>query len=276
MVLLMGAIGQGKTALATRLALNMAEQARLHALRAEFTDGGVAQGLRGAIERLMGAFGEGAGRVEAKLRELLRQQGEPGQEELAAWMALMRPGAAGSGAEGQDALPAQVSLFLRFVRRMSAQRPVLLVLDDVDHAGREGAALLEAIQREIEYEGLALFTLATASDDRFASALCGRPRLAASVQRIVLAPLPTEVIADGLVAAYPVSMETGRRIAVRACGTPYFARLAGGGDRERGGSSLRVGRVARRKSPRAVAAARRGSARRPARGAAERDGAGPS
>ncbi len=225
-VLLSGGVGVGKTALARQLGLELAESGRaLHIFAGHVRGAGAWDGLRGALDHLLGTIGRGASAVEGAAREWLRRQGEADEAEVAEIVAFLRPTPGGSGAADREGRYA--SLLVRALRRLGRARPVVLVLDEVEAAGVAMVAFLEVLLLEASLEPWPLLVLATstrgAGDAAFEAALNRTARFEGQLRRtLTLGALEPETLARGL-AAQGIAPALAHRIAHRARGNPLFA-----------------------------------------------------
>lgn len=229
-VVLEGDAGIGKSHLASALGLALAEQGRFIRLTARFrASAGAVDALRSCLEGLLGTSGHGASRVSEAIEEFLRRHGESDQLEQLDLLRLMRPSLFATPPP-EDYRTLAFALVIRVLRRLARRRPVLLLLDDIHKAGTEGAALLRQLLFETAYEAFPLLVVATVRLGRhheLAQALA-RDRDASTATALVrhqLAPLPSDVLAEGLREAAGLSPEQARRAARRAGGNPLYAHL---------------------------------------------------
>jgi hypothetical protein len=218
-----GEAGVGKSALLESVAVELNEAGRYFVLRGRSAPGGgVASALGAAIEDWLGTRGLGTEGALAIVRASLSRTGAADDEDVTELMALLRPerGAA------PDARRASAT-FVRALRRLAQERPVMAVLDDLD-PGAGTAAFLEIMLFELELEPFACFVGVPVRTVRPTDALHATlARTAQSEGRrrhvVKLGPIAPEALAAYLERAHRLSPHVADRVARRAEGNPLFA-----------------------------------------------------
>jgi len=230
-----GTVGIGKSALARQLGHQLAEAGHFQLLLAASVRGAPAlAGIRNAFDQLLGTTGRGAAQVDSAAREFLRRCGEEDEDEVESFVAFLRPSALDEAAAA-DRRGRNLSLIARMLRRLARRRPVLLLLDDLHHAGPDLVAVVDYLLNEASLEPFPLLILATTTEGEggtaFRAALGRLWRFAApAVQELPLGPLPLDVLSHALVAAGH-ELDFAERVARRARGNPLFAQhLSQAGD----------------------------------------------
>ncbi len=235
-VVLVGAAGNGKTRLAEWTAERAHEVGGATVLRAAHgPDPGPADGLPRMLARHLRCVGLSRAEVLARSEHLLRTAGVTEESEWIGLADLMAPGAAEEDAEVPAARPQSArerfELLERHFRRLATERPVLVLLDDVQW-GAEAIAfarhLLEGSRERREQEPLPVLLLLTARGE----ALAERPMESAALasllrmdgaREIEIPPLPpgerTALIGELLGLAGDVA----ERVDQRTAGNPLFA-----------------------------------------------------
>ncbi len=224
-VLLRGPVGIGKTTLMEAFAASLAERGRFTVVRAAHRrDSGSDEGLREAMERLLETAGRSVARVREAARELLERLGAP--DDLEALVQLLRPDEP-CPEEGSARRDRNHALVVRLLRRLAAERPVLLTIDDAPAGGADAASFLEHLLFETGFEPAAVLAVATARDDedeRFEAAIARTDRLESrSRTTLEVGPLDEEILARALAGLEGVPVEAAIEAARRAGGNPLFA-----------------------------------------------------
>ena len=231
-VALVGAAGHGKTRLAEWIAERAHEVGGATVLRAAHgSEPGPADGLPRMLARHLRCVGLSRAEVLARAEHLLRTAGVTEESEWVGLADLMAPGAADKGAEIPAARPQSAGerfeLLERHVRRLAAERPVLVLLDDVQW-GPEAIAFARHLLEPGGAEPLPVLLLLTARSE----ALAERPVEAAALvdllrmdgaRAIEIPPLPpgerTALIGELL----GLAGDLAERIDQRTRGNPLFA-----------------------------------------------------
>lgn len=229
--LVSGSAGIGKTALTKALAISMVEQGRFFLLHTAYDRGGGRQaGVRAALEGFLGTTGASRAGVESAIQEFLRRYGEEDPDEVAELVEFLRPRAqAGAGADmGADRRERRFAVFVRVLRRMARNRPVMLVLDDLDAGGADAGAFINFLLFEVGFEPFPLFVLGTYRDLRdpiFAKALAQSDRYEQSSRHtLALGPLDDLAMMGWLGAGHGLRGPAARAVMARAGGNPLFAQ----------------------------------------------------
>jgi eukaryotic-like serine/threonine-protein kinase len=231
-VVLVGAAGNGKTRLAEWIAERAHEVGGAVVLRAAHgPDPGPADGLPRMLARHLRCVGLTRAEVLARAEHLLQAAGVEEESEWIGLADLMAP----SAAEGEDEAPAarpqsareRFELLERHFRRLATERPVLVLLDDVQW-GPEAIAFARYLLERRQEEPLPVLLLLTARGE----ALAERPVESAALAELVrmngaraieIPPLPpgerTALVSELLGLAGDVA----ERIDQRTGGNPLFA-----------------------------------------------------
>ncbi len=216
-VLLEGEAGIGKTRLVEEFLAGIEKRGEeAHLLFGSYPPLGIAAAA--------GAFSTayrdllGTGNLEEALRSRLR--GSTGMVPALAALLLGESPPRGEESLSREALGA---LFVRLTRRLCAERPVAIVIDDLHFAPEQGLALFAVLAFSLAEERVLLVGTARPG--------LPRPWLAAidgmeQVTRIPvgrLAPGEVESLLGAYLGSDRVSTEVGRRVLSRADGNPYFA-----------------------------------------------------
>ena len=108
------------------------------------------------MEGFLGTSGESRSGVERAVRELLRRYGEEDADEVAELTDFLRPRVETQEGAGADLRERRFAVFVRVLRRMAHERPVLLVLDDIDAGGADAAAFVAFVLFELGFEPCAV------------------------------------------------------------------------------------------------------------------------
>jgi len=243
-VLLAGEPGMGASRLGEHVAVGLAESGRFSVVRATFYEsvGGI-ESLRAAVERMFGTSGRPLPEVERLVREFLRMHGEEDAREVEELMGFLRPSSDRPDLDSPDARGRRYALLLRLMRRLSRDRPLVVLIDDIHAGGADAAAFLEYLLFEIDFEPAPLLFLATvqrsARSRDFEQGLARSERFEGEARRVLtLGPVGVEPLARGLIEAGMVSPDAAAVVARRSGGNPLYAmHLAKGGDAGVAGTS---------------------------------------
>jgi tetratricopeptide (TPR) repeat protein len=230
-VLLKGPAGCGKTRLAQWLCERAHEVGSANVLRAYHTAiPGPAMGLAPMVSRYLRCEGLSRSRIESRLEGLLRGQGVTDPGEWQALTELLRPravaerAATSPGVQLTKATERQV-LVLRLLERLAAERPVLVLLDDVQY----GADSLAFARRVLErHHPSPILLLLTARDEELAE----REAEAELVEELLrdpgtatleIGPLEPEHRAALVRELLGLQGELAARVEERTAGNPLFA-----------------------------------------------------
>lgn len=231
-VVLVGAAGNGKTRLAEWIAERAHEVGGATVLRAMHgSEPGPADGLPRMLARHLRCVGLSRAEVLARAEHLLRVAGVTEESEWLGLADLMAPGAAEEGAEVPAARPQSArerfELLERHFRRLAAERPLLVLLDDVQW-GPEAIGFARHLLERAATEPLPVLLLLTARGE----ALAERPVESAALsdllrmdgaRAIEIPPLPpgerTALIGELL----GLAGEVAERVDQRTGGNPLFA-----------------------------------------------------
>lgn len=231
-----GEAGTGKSRLAEWMATRAHEVGAARVVRATHTaEGGRTQGLRGALERTFRTAKLERREVFERLRDSLPRDeefGEAGREGDARPLTeYLRPTEQDTGkvdgpAYQFSSADQRHGLVLRTLRSLSARRPVVLWLDDLQW-GREALGVLEQL-RDRPDDDFDLLVLATIRSDLVRDAPDVRERLEAlqsskSWLRLPLEPLSVDDQRDLLEGLLPLEDRLAGRLAERTEGHPLFA-----------------------------------------------------
>lgn len=224
--LVRGGPGVGKSALVERVAVDLNEAGRFFVLRGRTPPGGgIVSALRAALEDRLGTRGRPADAVETAVEASLS---DGSMEDVGELMALLRPSPT---REVPDAKRASAT-FVRALRRISRERPVFVVLDDLpSDAGL--AAFVELLVFELALEpfsGIVAIPLRSVDAGDPLHAALSRTASSEGRQRhlIDVGPIGPEALAAHLEGARGLSPHVALRVARRAEGNPLFAEhLAG-------------------------------------------------
>ncbi|MES1245672.1 MAG: tetratricopeptide repeat protein [Acidobacteriota bacterium] len=226
LVLLRGAAGNGKTRLAEWIAQRAHEVGGATVLRASHGPSpGAGDGLPRMMARHLRCVGLNRAETLDRTERLLRAWKVLDWVEAAGLTDLMVPGTAeeGSGARLQTASE-RFTLLERHCRRLTRQRPVLILLDDV-HWSAEAIAFADHLLRSHDLPALLLLT---ARDE----ALAERRLEAAAVAELLTLPGARELVVPPLSAGdraalveelLGLSGELAAQVEERTHGNPLFA-----------------------------------------------------
>jgi tetratricopeptide (TPR) repeat protein len=257
-VFVAGEAGTGKSRLAEWMTTRAHEVGAARIVRAVHTpEGGASGGLRGALDRTLRTIKMDRGEVYQHLVETLpvlpEHEGDLVEDDARALTEYLRP--TDDDAEHVDGPRYRFgsgrqkrALLVRTLDRLTARRPVILWLDDLQW-GDEAIGVLETLgDRHVEPPQM--MVLATVRSDIVAE----QPNLADRLEalqaddgstRLSLAPLAREHQRELLTGLLPLEQELADRLADRTEGHPLFAmQLLGhwidGGDLEVGARGFRV------------------------------------
>jgi len=236
LVLLRGAAGTGKTRLATWIAERAHEVGGATVLRAiHGPTAGPADGLPRMLARHLRCVGLSRAELVERTARMLRLWKVDDEEELFAFADLMAPGTfASASANAADMPPARpqtsrerFELLERHLRRLSRQRPVILLLDDAPW-GPESLAFARFLMELRDARPLAVLLLLTARDELLAERPAETAELAAllalpGTAAVQVPPLPpgdhTALIHELL----GLSGDLAATVDERTDGNPLFA-----------------------------------------------------
>jgi tetratricopeptide (TPR) repeat protein len=228
LIVLRGALGVGKSSLLEGFAVSLAEAGRFGILRVAHRRAASAEeGQRAAIDRILGTAGRGEEELRTRAREFLRRLGEAALDDLDPLVQFMRGDPERSDAGGSALRDHNNALFVRLLRHMAVERPVLVTIDDVSAGGPDSAAFLEYFLFEAGFEPAPILIVATATDDddeRFAAALARSDRYENRTRvTLTVGPLDPTVLGEALAVQENVPLEVARAAALRAGGNPLYA-----------------------------------------------------
>jgi serine/threonine protein kinase/tetratricopeptide (TPR) repeat protein len=227
LVLLRGAAGNGKTRLAEWIAQRAHEAGGATVLRASHGPSpGAGDGLPRMLARHLRCIGLTRAEALERTSHLLRSWKVTDVDEAAGLTELMAPGTADEGPASRRPQTAaeRFALLERHCRRLTRQRPVLILLDDV-HWSVEAVAFADHLLRSAD---LPVLLLLTARDE----ALAERPLEAAAVAELLTLPgareLEVPALSHGDRAALVeellgLSGELAAQVEERTHGNPLFA-----------------------------------------------------
>jgi tetratricopeptide (TPR) repeat protein len=226
--LIHGPAGIGKTEVLKNYGIKMAESGRFLTLHTGFDRGGGRQsGVRAALEGFLGTSGESRAGVERACRELLRRYGEEDPDEVAQLLDFLRPRVDTQESAGADQRERRFAVFVRVLRRMARDRPVLLVLDDIDAGGADAAAFVAFVLFELGFEPCPLLLLVSYRDHHgpeFGRGLARSDRHEGSLRHtLALGPLGETDMVEWLRSAHGLSPTTAKVVFDRSGGNPLFA-----------------------------------------------------
>jgi len=234
LVVIEGPTGIGKSHLLDWFVRQVREEGGRTVIGSAYLEAGGPEGdaLRAAIERHIGAWGLGRQEVLRIARRFLERHGGTDAEEEAALADLLRPDATRTderGGTSEGRRTHALALMERTLRRIAAERPLVIALDELQWGGRaalEALSFFLAMWRQAPARVLCVATMSTPIDDR--DLRHAYRRIVAhdgeQLLRMPLEPLGAEESAK-LIAA--VMGDRGAHqvasIAGRAAGNPLFA-----------------------------------------------------
>ncbi len=226
LVLLRGASGNGKTRLAEWITQRAHEVGGATVLRATHSaNPGAGDGLPRMMSRHLRCFGLTHAEVQDRLARLLRTWKGTDEGEAAALSGLVSPGSTEDGSNARPQTSAErFALLERHCRRLTRQRPVLLLLDDV-HWSAEAIAFADHILRSSDLPALLLLT---ARDEALAERRLEAAALAElltvpgamSLEVPALSPNDQTALVEELLG---LSGKLAAQVAERTEGNPLFA-----------------------------------------------------
>lgn len=230
-VVLAGTAGTGKTRLAEWIAERAHEVGGATVLRAAHgSEPGPADGLPRMLARHLRCVGLPRGEVLARAEHLLWAAGVREDSEWIGLADLMAPGAAEEDAGVPAARPQSArerfELLERHIRRLTAERPVLVLLDDVQW-GAEAIAFARHLLEPRE-EPLPVLLLLTARGEALAEQPAEAAALAGllgmdGVRAIEIPPLPPDERTALIGELLGLAGEVAERVDRRTGGNPLFA-----------------------------------------------------
>jgi len=231
-VALVGAAGNGKTRMAEWIAERAHEVGGATVLRAAHsTEAGPADGLPRMLARHLRCVGLSRSEVLTRAEHLLRAAGVSEDGEWIGLADLMAPGASEGGADVPPFRPQssgeRFELLERHVRRLAAERPVIVLLDDVQW-GPEAIAFARHLLERKDAGPLPVLLLLTARGE----ALAERPLESAAladllrtdgVREIDIPPLTSEERTALIGELLGLAGDLAERVDQRTGGNPLFA-----------------------------------------------------
>ena len=142
---------------------SLAEAGRFTVLRGGFQDtAGALGGLRQALDTHWGLQGLSAEDIEARVTTHLNRHQAYTETELKNLLDFLLPNEASDGATDRNQ-SARFAAFFRVLRRLSTEKPICLLLDDLQSGGPMAAAFLEHSLLEVTFEPLPRLRVATAA-----------------------------------------------------------------------------------------------------------------
>ncbi|MEZ4321015.1 MAG: protein kinase [Myxococcota bacterium] len=228
-VVLRGPVGSGKTHLADWMCRKAEEVGGGISLRGNYaTDGGPLQGVEEAIARYLRCAGATRAEVEQRVDATLDRFGDGDEDEAAHLVALLHPE---DDEDDEGAQRVQFrnrterhELMARFLDRLTRDRPVILMLDDV-HNGRDGVRFARHLLRR---GPSAVLVLLTVRDDVLARRKADLERLQAVEARsacasVYVGALSREHRAEFVQRLLGLEPSLARQIADKTGGNPMFA-----------------------------------------------------
>jgi tetratricopeptide (TPR) repeat protein len=184
-------------------------------------------GLRQALEEHLRTEELDAFLLRRLLWRQRRQLGLSDEIELEALLRFLRP-------HGGDTVPPDnqqnrlFALFVRVLRALAEERPVMLALEGLGEGGELSAAFIEFISFELSFAPFPLFVLCSSgllnSHQDFALRFAGTDRYEGSVRHCLeIAPLDGSVLAGHLARSFGLAPESALRLAEEAGGLPMLA-----------------------------------------------------
>ena len=259
LIAIIGEAGVGKSRLAEWLCAEAHEHGTMLPLRARY--GRMPTPLDGITGAINAHFGlEGADRVAVEDALMTRWEVDKGDDEALTWVAAtaewLRPTPPGAivpmGPSGKrfvlDRPELRFGVIKRVLERISADRPVLMWLDDVHYASPNTFEVLARLRQDAA--DLRLLVVATARSETLATNLDAALRMESlrstwNGRVLDLKPLATDETEELLRTALPLDDGAVRRAVEQSRGNPLFAlqllyAWAGGGYLTLDGSSYRV------------------------------------
>ncbi len=223
LVLLRGAAGHGKTRLAEWIAERAHEAGGAIVLRATHgPNPGAGDGLPRMLARHLRCLGLSREEILERTERLLRTRKVTDAGEWTGLTDLMVPG---SSPQSPQTAPERFALLERHCHRLGRQRPVLILLDDVQWGSESIAFARHLLERRVE---LPVLLLLTVRDE----ALAERPREAAALAELLqrpgcseleIPPLPAEDHAALVQELLGLAGDLAARVDQRTAGNPLFA-----------------------------------------------------
>jgi len=226
-VVLRGPVGSGKTHLADWMCRKAEEVGGGTSMRGSYSmDSGALQGVEEAIARYLRCVGATRTEVEQRVDATLDRFGDGDEDEAAHLVALLHPEDEESGAQRIQFRnrTERHELICRFLDRLTRDRPVILMLDDVHH-GRDGVRFARHLLRR---GPSAVLLLLTVRDDILARRKADLERLKAVEARsacasIYVGALSKEHRAEFVQRLLGLEPNLARQIADKTGGNPMFA-----------------------------------------------------
>ncbi len=241
-VVLRGPVGSGKTHLADWMCRKAEEVGGGISLKGAYAiDGGLLQGVEEALARYLHCAGATRAEVEQRVDAMLDRFGDGDEDEAAHLVALLHPQE--DEEEGGEAAPRvqfrnrteRHELMCRVLDRLTRERPVILMLDDV-HYGRDGVRFARHLLRR---GPSAVLLLLTVRDDVLARRKADLERLKKVEARsacasVYVGALSREHRAEFVQRLLGLEPTLARQIADKTGGNPMFAAQLLGDWVERG------------------------------------------
>ena len=228
-VILHGQPGVGKSVLLEELTVRLVEDGEFIALKGAFDEGAAERGgLRQALEGYLRTAGLPADAARQAVTYQLSRLDVTDPAEIDDVVRLIRPENA-SNAQHTWAKEDVFAVFVRLMRRIAAQRPVALALDDLDTRGRWVGDFLDYLRFELSLEPFPLVFLGCCDE------LHKRTPLGASLlslegeadtlqQLITVPPLDPQMLAEMLAGEFGIGFDSATQAAHLAGGNPLIAR----------------------------------------------------
>jgi hypothetical protein len=163
-VVVEGTEGVGKTRLCEWLRTQVQEEGSLRAFRGGHTRGIEAawEGMRSVLRSALHLRRDDPEQQRSSVRRFLRGHGGDDEQEVDGALSFI----AGDGAALEAPREATFGLLERFLRRLASRRPLLIVLEDLEHAGLDCPSFIEHLVQSMRLSSFPLLLVVSFDPDR--------------------------------------------------------------------------------------------------------------